>query len=146
MCDCCQVAVGYNHVTAVSNERMVYTWGEGGNGQLGHGTQESLLLPEVVQVLKGKSIVRYVGHFLGCVSIIIFIIKDTHPSGRNGMLRSVSDRIDGGARASVCGRSGRVWQACVFFSAIHLLYRRGRGRGRGRVGWMFRCSCWSASS
>ena len=48
-------------MTAVSNERMVYTWGEGGNGQLGHGTQESLSLPEVVQVLKGKSIVRFVG-------------------------------------------------------------------------------------
>ena len=32
------------------------------------------------------------------------------------MLRSVSDRIDGGgARASVCGRSGRFCQVCAFF-------------------------------
>ena len=58
VCHCGQVAVGYNYVIAVSNERMVYTWGEGGNGQLGHGTQENHSFPEVVQALKGKSIVR----------------------------------------------------------------------------------------
>ena len=49
------------------------------------------------------------------LSINIFIIKHTHPSGRNVMLRSVSDCIDGGARVSVCGRSGGVCQACDFF-------------------------------
>ena len=49
----------------------------------------------------------------------------------------------GGARASVCGRSGRFCQVCAFFpSETHLSYRR----GRGRIGWMFQCSCWSASS
>ena len=50
------------------------------------------------------------------MSIVIFIIKHPKFSGRNVMLRYVSDRIDGGARASVCGRSGRVCQACAFFS------------------------------
>ena len=49
------------------------------------------------------------------MSIVSFIIKHSHISGRNVMLRSVSDRIDGGARASVCGRSGRFCQVCVFF-------------------------------
>ena len=49
------------------------------------------------------------------MSIVSFIIKHTNFSGRNVMLRSVSDRIDGGARASVCGRSGRFCQVCVFF-------------------------------
>ena len=39
------------------------------------------------------------------VCIIIFIIKDTHPSGRNGMLRSVSDRIESG-RQCVGDRAG----------------------------------------
>ena len=38
------------------------------------------------------------------MSIIIFIIKHTHSSGRNVMLRSVSDRIDGGS-PGVC-----VWE------------------------------------
>ena len=59
------------------------------------------------------------------------------------MLRSVSDCIDGGARASVFGRSGGgSIKLGLFFSATHLLNRR----GRGRVGWMFQCSYWSASS
>ena len=49
------------------------------------------------------------------MSIVSFIIKHIHFSDRNVMLRSVSDRIDGGARASVCGRSGRFCQVCAFF-------------------------------
>ena len=48
-------------------------------------------------------------------SIVSFIIKHIHFSDRNVMLRSVSDRIYGGARASVCGRSGRFCQVCAFF-------------------------------
>ena len=36
------------------------------------------------------------------MSIVSFIIKHTHFSGRNVMLRSVSDRIDGGS-PGVCG-------------------------------------------
>ena len=38
------------------------------------------------------------------MSIVSFIMKHTHFSGRNVMLRSVSDRIDGG-RPGVC-----VWE------------------------------------
>ena len=53
------------------------------------------------------------------MSFVIFLIKHSHSSGRNVMLRSVSDRIEGGARAYVCGRSGGVCQACAFFSATH---------------------------
>ena len=49
------------------------------------------------------------------MSIVSFIIKHIHFSDRNVMLRSVSDRIDGGARASVCGRSDRFCQVCAFF-------------------------------
>ena len=49
------------------------------------------------------------------MSIVSFIIKHTHFSGRNVILRTVSDRIDGGARASVCGRSGRFCRFVLFF-------------------------------
>ena len=49
------------------------------------------------------------------MSIVSFIIKHIHFSDRNVMLRSVSDRIDGGARASVCGRSGRFCRFVLFF-------------------------------
>ena len=51
------------------------------------------------------------------MSIVSFIIKHPTFSVTNVMLRYVSDRIDGGARASVCGRSGGVCQACAFSSS-----------------------------
>ena len=55
------------------------------------------------------------------MSIIIFIIKHSYHSGRNVMLdrSSVSDRIDGGARAFVCGRSGGSARL-VRFSRQHI--------------------------
>ena len=53
-----QVAVGRNHVIVVTTEGVVYTWGDGQKGQLGHGHLESLVKPQVVEALKGKSIVK----------------------------------------------------------------------------------------
>ena len=43
----------------VNIERMVYSWGDGGKGQLGHGDQENKLKPQLIEALKGKSIIRY---------------------------------------------------------------------------------------
>lgn len=42
----------------VTMERQVYSWGEGGKGQLGHGNTQSLAKPALVQSLTGKSISR----------------------------------------------------------------------------------------
>ena len=53
-----QVAVGQDHVIAVTVERVVYTWGDGSQGQLGHGNLEDRQKPEMVEVLKGKSITK----------------------------------------------------------------------------------------
>ena len=50
------------------------------------------------------------------MSIVSFIIKHTHFSGRNFVLRSVSDRIDGGSPGVCVWEIGRVCQACAFFS------------------------------
>ena len=52
------VAVGKDHVIVATQEGIVYTWGAGSKGQLGHGNFESLAKPKVVEALKGKSIVR----------------------------------------------------------------------------------------
>ena len=57
---CLQVAVGNDHVIAVTVERMVYSWGSGSKGQLGHGTLDDKPKPELVEALKGKSIIKYV--------------------------------------------------------------------------------------
>ncbi|XP_078620370.1 uncharacterized protein LOC144887197 [Branchiostoma floridae x Branchiostoma japonicum] len=53
-----QVAVGLEHMVVVAMERAVYTWGEGSKGQLGHGDLLGRSKPEMVEALKGKSIVR----------------------------------------------------------------------------------------
>ena len=49
------------------------------------------------------------------MSIVSFIIKHTNFLGRNVMLRSVSDRIDGGSPGVCVWEIGQVCQACAFF-------------------------------
>ena len=53
-----QVSIGNDHVLVVTVERMVYSWGDGSKGQLGHGNLESKLKPCMVDTLKGKSIIK----------------------------------------------------------------------------------------
>ncbi len=64
------------------------------------------------------------------MSIIIFIIKHPHHSGRNVMLDNVSGRIDGGARAFVYGRSGGSARL-VRFSRQHICCTDVGGDGSG---------------
>ncbi|ELT94624.1 hypothetical protein CAPTEDRAFT_225863 [Capitella teleta] len=52
------VAVGSGHVIVITVERMVFTWGRGSKGQLGHGNLESCHVPSLVEGLKGKSIIQ----------------------------------------------------------------------------------------
>ncbi len=52
------VSVGEDHVIVTSMERMVYTWGDGHKGQLGHGDLDSRSEPTLVESLKGKSIIQ----------------------------------------------------------------------------------------
>ena len=49
------------------------------------------------------------------MSIVSFIIKHTHFSGRNVMLRSVSDRIDGGSLGVCVWEIGQVLPGLCFF-------------------------------
>ena len=46
-------------MVALTNDHMVFTWGEGRKGQLGHGTIESWRSrPSGVEALKSQSITR----------------------------------------------------------------------------------------
>ena len=55
----CQVAVSNTHMVVLTAEGLVFTWGEGKKGQLGHGELETWRAkPSVVESLKGKSITR----------------------------------------------------------------------------------------
>ena len=54
-----QVAVSSTHVVVLTAEGLVFTWGEGKKGQLGHGELEPWRSkPLCVEALKGKSITR----------------------------------------------------------------------------------------
>ena len=54
-----QVSVSGTHIIALTSEHLVFTWGEGRKGQLGHGEIESWRSrPHCVEALKEKSITR----------------------------------------------------------------------------------------
>ena len=50
--------MGFSHIVAVNNEHVVYSWGENGHGQLGHGDTKSRGTPDLIEALKGRSILR----------------------------------------------------------------------------------------
>ena len=52
------IAVGYGHTLALADEGMVYSWGMGSRGQLGHGDRETRKNPVIIESVKGKRIVR----------------------------------------------------------------------------------------
>ncbi|XP_075231807.1 serine/threonine-protein kinase Nek8-like [Lycorma delicatula] len=54
-----QVAASSTHYVAVTSEMLVYTWGEGGRGQLGHDdTCNWCSYPTCVESLRGRSIIK----------------------------------------------------------------------------------------
>ncbi|XP_018009884.1 serine/threonine-protein kinase Nek8-like [Hyalella azteca] len=56
-----ELAVSTTHVIVLSAEYLVYTWGEGKRGQLGHGVLEAWRgVPAVVEALRGKTMTRVV--------------------------------------------------------------------------------------
>lgn len=51
-----QITCGWSHTVALSSSGLVYTWGNGDHGKLGHGDSEKLLAPCAVKSLRGKNI------------------------------------------------------------------------------------------
>ena len=51
------IAAGAFHTMAVANDGRLYTWGSGTDGQLGHGNNQSQLVPALVStvVVRGVS-------------------------------------------------------------------------------------------
>ena len=52
--------MGYGHIIAVTYEHTVYSWGDNGHGQLGHGDTMARSSPQLVETLKGRPILRYI--------------------------------------------------------------------------------------
>ena len=44
------------HTSCIDNGELVYTWGQGGSGRLGHDSEHDLAVPTVVESLRGKGI------------------------------------------------------------------------------------------
>lgn len=42
------LSAGKYHSCALTQDRKVYSWGEGMFGRLGHGTSESMLVPKLI--------------------------------------------------------------------------------------------------
>ena len=55
------IACGARHSMCVTARGDVYTWGLGSSGQLGHGSQDSLNRPTLVQLLNGQFVVAVDG-------------------------------------------------------------------------------------
>ncbi|KAG0216375.1 hypothetical protein BGX28_002845 [Mortierella sp. GBA30] len=50
-----QISCGNNHTLALDNEGMVYSWGFGGYGRLGHSKQEDLWTPMPIEQFAGSN-------------------------------------------------------------------------------------------
>lgn len=61
--DVVHISAGSGHSLAVSRAGCLYTWGQGYNGRLGHGNQETKPQPEIVEALLGQTITQAVA---GC--------------------------------------------------------------------------------
>jgi hypothetical protein len=51
-----QVSCGYYHTACISDDGMLYTWGCGEDGQLGHGDLVNSIIPRLVKGLREKAI------------------------------------------------------------------------------------------
>jgi len=50
------ISCGEHHTACVSESGVVYTWGRGQNGRLGHGSTENEILPKAVESLVGQHV------------------------------------------------------------------------------------------
>ena len=53
-----QVACGWQHTIALTNDGQVFSWGYGEDGQLGHGNTDDLFKPKLISKLKSRRITQ----------------------------------------------------------------------------------------
>ena len=52
-----QIACGSTYSTAITSSGLLYTWGRGNYGRLGHGGSEDQTIPNIVTALKGHRVI-----------------------------------------------------------------------------------------
>ena len=69
-----QVAVSTSHIVALTSELLVYSWGDGRRGQLGHGELETWRSsPEAVESLKAR-----ISERMNCEESVIIFANIAH--------------------------------------------------------------------
>merc|ERR1712137_267225 len=67
-----EVACGWAHTVVRTSHGEVYTWGAGEYGQLGHGDNEDVKRPKLVESLRTKSIQKIGCGYLHTLAILDF--------------------------------------------------------------------------
>ena len=68
-----------SHIVALTSELLVFTWGDGRRGQLGHGELETWRAkPETVESLKAPFIYYVEAFFLFMTSLLLYEILLLH--------------------------------------------------------------------
>ena len=65
----CQIECGAQFSLALSRNGLVWTWGKGDYFRLGHGSDQHVRKPTVVECLRGKKIVHVAVGALHCLAV-----------------------------------------------------------------------------
>jgi RCC1 and BTB domain-containing protein len=65
-----QVACGYTHSMALTSDGHLYTWGDGEDGRLGHGSKGNICFPCVVESLIGHKVVDISSSYAHSVALV----------------------------------------------------------------------------
>jgi len=139
------VATGLDHSLALSEDGRVWTWGFGGNGQLGHGDCNHSTIPREIEMLRGLNVIQVSGGWSHSAAVTQEGELWVWGGGENGQLglgsHALSDvggyvcsptLLEIGDPVQVTQISlGRVHSACV--TSDGALYTWGSGH-KGRLG------------
>jgi alpha-tubulin suppressor-like RCC1 family protein len=81
-----QIVCGDKHMIALSNERRIYSWGDGSDGALGHSTFESSPTPNLIKDLASEDIIFICAGFTSSAAINSKGQLYTWGSGKYGQL------------------------------------------------------------
>jgi len=118
-------SAGCGHSLAVSDKGELFSWGQGHNGRLGHGNQETKMSPALVQGLLGHVIVRAFAGWEHSVALTREGVLYAFGAGDHGALAQAWEEPATPARVCALGDDG----ACdVAAGAEHTLRRAARVR------------------
>nr|ABR17254.1 unknown [Picea sitchensis] len=93
-CEITSVICGADHTTAYSDSRLVvYSWGWGDFGRLGHGNSSDLFIPHAIKTLQGLQIKQIACGDSHCLAVTINGEVQSWGRNQNGQL-GVGDNID----------------------------------------------------